>query len=235
MHILVTADTIGGVWTYTRELVTGLASRGIRITLVSFGGIPPRAQRAWLEGLAGVTYFPTGYGLEWMQDAGEDVSDSTRYLRNLIDERKPDLLHLSQYCFGSLGVALLRGDRSSQEQTPRPGVHDALALEASRHSPGHAQGGRRVAAARGDYTAALRLLVAAVATAVSGRPYWESSPLTVRELFRASGRLDQLRQLLLPFELSVYGFRPVDEATYRRAAQLAEPFRAPLATAEEAA
>ena len=23
MHILVTADTLGGVWTYTRELVTG--------------------------------------------------------------------------------------------------------------------------------------------------------------------------------------------------------------------
>lgn len=106
MHILVTADTIGGVWTYTRELVTGLASRGIRVTLVSFGGIPSRAQRTWLEGLAGVTYLPTGYGLEWMQDAGEEVSDSARYLRSVIDERKPDLLHLSQYCFGSLDVAL---------------------------------------------------------------------------------------------------------------------------------
>jgi glycogen synthase len=106
MHILITADTIGGVWTYTRELVTGLASRGIRITLVSFGGIPSRLQSAWLEGLAGVTYFPTGYGLEWMQDCGEDVSHSAQYLRSVIDERKPDLLHLSQYCFGSMEVAL---------------------------------------------------------------------------------------------------------------------------------
>jgi hypothetical protein len=91
------------------------------------------------------------------------------------------------------------------------------------------------AARRGDYTAALRLLVAAVATAVSGKPYWEKSPLTVRELFRASGRLEQLRPLLLPFELSVYGFRPVDEATYRRAAELAEAFRTPVPSAEEAA
>jgi glycogen synthase len=106
MHILITADTIGGVWTYTRELVTGLASRGIRITLVSFGGVPARAQRAWLEGLSGVTYIPTGYGLEWMQDAGEDVFDSMRYLHSVIDERKPDLLHLSQYCYGSLDVVL---------------------------------------------------------------------------------------------------------------------------------
>jgi hypothetical protein len=91
------------------------------------------------------------------------------------------------------------------------------------------------AAARGDYSAALRFLVAAVATAVSGKPYWESSPLTVRELFRGSGRLDQLRPLLLAFELAVYGFRPVDEPTYRRVAELAEPFRAPVAAAEEAA
>jgi glycosyltransferase involved in cell wall biosynthesis len=106
MHILVTADTVGGVWTYTRELVTGLALRGIRVTLVSFGGIPSRGRRAWLDELPGVTYFPTGYGLEWMQDAGEEVRDSMRYLRNVINESKPDLLHLSQYCYGALDIAL---------------------------------------------------------------------------------------------------------------------------------
>ncbi len=33
MHILVTADTLGGVWTYTRELVTGLVRHGERVTL----------------------------------------------------------------------------------------------------------------------------------------------------------------------------------------------------------
>lgn len=106
MHILVTADTVGGVWTYTRELVTGLALRGIRITLVSFGGIPCDSQTAWLGKLPGVAYFPTGFRLEWMPDAAEDLSDSTCYLRDIIDERNPDLLHLSQYCYGSLDVGL---------------------------------------------------------------------------------------------------------------------------------
>jgi hypothetical protein len=91
------------------------------------------------------------------------------------------------------------------------------------------------AAAKGDYPAALRSLVAAVATAVSGKPYWETSPLTVRELFRASGRLDQLRPMLLAFELAVYGFRPVDETTYRRLAELAEPFRVNANVVEAAA
>src|SRR5208282_331116 len=37
MHVLITTDTVGGVWNYTRELVTGLSRRGIRVTLVSFG------------------------------------------------------------------------------------------------------------------------------------------------------------------------------------------------------
>jgi glycosyltransferase involved in cell wall biosynthesis len=106
MHILVTADTVGGVWTYTRELVSGLAKRGIRITLVSFGGIPSRAQTEWLEALPAVTYFPTAFRLEWMQDAPKELRDSTGFLRSLIRESKPGLLHFSQYCYGSLDVAL---------------------------------------------------------------------------------------------------------------------------------
>jgi len=91
------------------------------------------------------------------------------------------------------------------------------------------------AAARKDYTAALRALVAGVATQLSGRPYWETSPLTVRELFRSSGRLEQLRPLLLDFELAVYGQRPVEEEAYRRAEKIAEPYRKAPEPAEEAA
>ena len=44
MHVLITADTVGGVWTYTRELACGLLHRGHRVTLVSFGRIPSPAQ-----------------------------------------------------------------------------------------------------------------------------------------------------------------------------------------------
>ncbi len=124
MHILVTADTVGGVWTYTRELVTGLATRGVQVTLVSFGGIPTRAQSAWLEELSSVTYFPTGFRLEWMRDAEQDIADSTSYLRGIVEERKPDLLHLSQYCYGALEVGrpkvvVAHSDVMSWSQTVR--------------------------------------------------------------------------------------------------------------------
>ncbi len=104
MHVLVTADTVGGVWTYTRELVTGLAQRGVKVTLVSFGEIPTPAQTEWLDVLRGVDFRPTAFRLEWMQDVEEDLRRSSEFLQSIVHETNPDLLHLSQFCYGSLNV-----------------------------------------------------------------------------------------------------------------------------------
>jgi glycogen synthase len=106
VHVLITADTVGGVWTYTQELVAGLVQRGVRVTLVSFGRIPTAAQMAWLEGLPGVEYFPTAFRLEWMNDADRDLDDSMCYLRAIVQECKPELLHLSQFCYGAMDLGL---------------------------------------------------------------------------------------------------------------------------------
>lgn len=102
MHVLMTADTIGGVWTYTRELVTQLSRRGVRVTLVSFGDIPSAQQTQWMDALEGFTYHPTPFRLEWMQDAQEDLNDSAELLRSIIEETKPDLLHSNQFFYGAL-------------------------------------------------------------------------------------------------------------------------------------
>ncbi len=104
MHALVTADTIGGVWTYARELVTALAQRGLKVTLVSFGEIPARAQTAWLDPLPDVDFRPTAFRLEWMQEAEDDLQASSEYLASLIDEVRPDIVHLNQFCYGALEV-----------------------------------------------------------------------------------------------------------------------------------
>jgi glycogen(starch) synthase len=102
MHILVTADTIGGVWTYARELVTGLTLRGIKVTLVSFGGIPTPQQTQWMEGLPSLNYRPTAFKLEWMQNSEADLADSAEYLQQIIAESRPDLLHFNQFYYGAL-------------------------------------------------------------------------------------------------------------------------------------
>ena len=102
MHVLMTADTIGGVWTYARELVTQLSRLGVRITLVSFGQIPSRVQSEWLEDLPAVSYYPTAFRLEWMQDAQADLEQSAELLESIIAETKPDLLHFNQFYYGTI-------------------------------------------------------------------------------------------------------------------------------------
>ena len=106
MHVLMTADTVGGVWTYTRELVTGLTRRGHRITLVSFGKLPCTSQIAWMQALSGLDFRPTPFALEWMQDSAEDIQLSTKYLEEVIAEVKPDLLHFNQFAYGAMKTAL---------------------------------------------------------------------------------------------------------------------------------
>ena len=130
MHVLVTADTMSGAWTYTRELVTGLVTRGVRVTLVSFGEIPLPEQTAWMETLHGLEYLPTAFHLEWMHEAEHDLADSTNFLAALVREVEPDVLHLNQFCYGNLPVDVPRvvmahGDlitwtQSVEGYTPQP-------------------------------------------------------------------------------------------------------------------
>ena len=56
MRILLTADTVGGVWTYAQELAAGLVRRGVEVTLVSFGEMPAPSQTRWTEGLHGFDF-----------------------------------------------------------------------------------------------------------------------------------------------------------------------------------
>jgi len=108
VHVLVTADTLSGSWAYTRELVAGLVTRGVRVTLVSFGEIPLPEQTAWMDHLHGLDYRPTAFRLEWMQEAEGDLPESSAFLVSLVRELKPDVLHLNQFCHGDLPVDALR-------------------------------------------------------------------------------------------------------------------------------
>jgi glycosyltransferase involved in cell wall biosynthesis len=108
LHVLVTADSLSGSWAYTRELVTGLVTRGVQVTLVSFGEIPLPEQTAWMDHLHGLDYRPTAFRLEWMQEAEEDLPESSAFLEALVRELRPDILHLNQFSYGNLPVDVPR-------------------------------------------------------------------------------------------------------------------------------
>jgi glycogen(starch) synthase len=108
VHVLVTTDSLSGSWSYSRELVTGLVTRGVRVTLVSFGEIPLPDQTSWMDHLHGLDYRPTAFHLEWMQEAEQDLPESSAFLAALVRELRPDVLHLNQFCYGDLPVDVPR-------------------------------------------------------------------------------------------------------------------------------
>jgi len=102
----------------------------VRVTLVSFGEIPLPDQTAWMDLLHGLEYRPTAFRLEWMDDAPNDLAESSEFLASVVGEVQPDLIHLHQFCHADLAVDVPRvvmahGDLISWSEavqgcTPRP-------------------------------------------------------------------------------------------------------------------
>lgn len=140
-------------------------------------------------------------------------------------------LLVAALAIGAVGVALIAGLSRRSRRRRRAA---ALAIEPARMVRERFQEADRLSAA-GDWNGAVRALAEAVATRLSGEPWWATSPQTLRELFRQAGRLDSLRQLLLAFETVVYGRRSIDEAGYRAAEAAAAAIRAQPPSEEVAA
>jgi glycogen(starch) synthase len=111
MRVLLTTDTIGGVWTYTREITEGLLQRSHSVALFSFGRLPDAAQSAWCADVASrfpglFAYTPTKIPLEWMDENSTSYSGAEALLLDHVQSFRPDLLHFNQFCFGALPVSL---------------------------------------------------------------------------------------------------------------------------------
>jgi glycogen(starch) synthase len=103
--VLMTVDTVGGVWTYAVELAAGLARGGARVHLASMGAPVAVHQRAHVQDLAGVTLHERAFRLEWMPDPWPDVDRAGDWLLELASQLQPDVVHLNQFAFGALPFA----------------------------------------------------------------------------------------------------------------------------------
>jgi glycogen synthase len=101
-RVLMTADTVGGVWTYAVELARELESRGVRVAIATMGAPLAPHQRETVAGSRRVTLFESAYRLEWMQDCATDVEAAGEWLLALERDFQPDIVHLNQYAFGGL-------------------------------------------------------------------------------------------------------------------------------------
>ena len=100
--ILMTADPIGGVWTYALELVRAMAPHGTEFALAIMGGAVSPAQREELAALPNATWFEHHGRLEWMDDPWLDMDRSGDWLLELAADFAPDVVHLNGFCHGAL-------------------------------------------------------------------------------------------------------------------------------------
>ena len=95
--VLMTTDTVGGVWTYTIDLCTTLQPFNVHVILLTLGAKLTPKQWSEVNACANVTTYETEYQLEWMQDPWKDVDESGKLLLQLEATHAPDLIHLNGF------------------------------------------------------------------------------------------------------------------------------------------
>ena len=97
MKVLMTTDTVGGVWVYSLELCRVLAQYNVDVHLIALGGWPSPAQQVEAEKIPNVTCYKSDYKLEWMENPWEDVEQSRKWINSIYQTVQPDLVHLNNY------------------------------------------------------------------------------------------------------------------------------------------
>ena len=97
IRVMITADTVGGVWTYATSLARSLAAAACEVDIVTMGPRPTQLQRRSLEGLRGISLTETDLLLEWADPAGYDASNAYRELARIVERLAPDVLHFNSY------------------------------------------------------------------------------------------------------------------------------------------
>ena len=101
-RVLMTADTIGGVWTYALELARAFGTQGIEVALATMGAPLGRNQRAEVGSIPTVEVFESSYKLEWMNEPWDDIDAAGEWLLELEDRVRPDIVHLNSFPHGAL-------------------------------------------------------------------------------------------------------------------------------------
>lgn len=102
LRVLMTADTVGGVWTYCCELVRALAAHDVHVTLATMGVPPSRAQTEAIAALPNVELESSSYALEWMREPWRDVDAAGDWLVSIAARVKPDIVHSNGYSHATL-------------------------------------------------------------------------------------------------------------------------------------
>jgi glycogen synthase len=97
-----TADTVGGVFSYALELARALGARGARVELATMGAPLDDTQRAAASAVECVRVHEGAFRLEWMHEAWDDVRRAGEWLLRLERQVGADVVHVNGYAHGAL-------------------------------------------------------------------------------------------------------------------------------------
>jgi len=97
-----TADAVGGVWTYLQELAAALEPFNVYVTIAVMGPAPIQAQRRAIQRLDNVELFHRDFRLEWMDEPWRDVDLAGEWLLQLAEACDADVVHLNGYAHAAL-------------------------------------------------------------------------------------------------------------------------------------
>jgi glycosyltransferase involved in cell wall biosynthesis len=96
-RVMMTTDTVGGVWVFSTTLARALGAAGFEVCLVTLGPRATDQQRRMLPAAAGISLVETDAMLEWQDPAGHDFDHARVVLGDIADEFAPDLVHLNSF------------------------------------------------------------------------------------------------------------------------------------------
>ena len=102
-HVLMTTDTVGGVWTHALDLGRELVGAGVRVTLAVIGPPPDPDACAQAEA-TGLHVRDLGGELDWTADSEAEVATSAARLFALAADLRPQLLHLNSPALAAFGA-----------------------------------------------------------------------------------------------------------------------------------
>ena len=100
LKILMTTDTVGGVWTYCMELCRALQPSGAEVHLVTMGAPMKDWQRREVTASGIASVHETNFALEWMHNPWNDIEECGEWLLRLEEELQPDIIHLNCFAYG---------------------------------------------------------------------------------------------------------------------------------------
>jgi glycosyltransferase involved in cell wall biosynthesis len=92
-RVLLTADTVGGVWQYATDLASGLVELGYEPIVATLGPRPTAAQRAGVA--AGVELIEADLPLDWLAVGPSELTEAAEGVARLADRHRADVVQLN--------------------------------------------------------------------------------------------------------------------------------------------